>query len=115
MSSSPRDPILPDNFRDLIEVIEHRERQEGAVDLVEEEIAIYGRKVAPFIFEQLYRQIDHDLLFSTDPILVMPDIKEAAGNILRAINAGIHTPSWMIDIISNEVLAYIQAQRPREP
>jgi hypothetical protein len=106
----PRDPILPAGFKDLLELVESQEQTERVVDEIEDEVVLYGRKVAPLIFARLYRTIDHDLLFTAETDLVMPDIKKVTTQVLK--EAGPATgrdrlSPWMVDIISREIRLYV--------
>jgi hypothetical protein len=120
MSSFSRDPVyprehsLPEDFKNLIELVEHSQRRELAETQIEAEVAGFGLLVAPLIFRQLYRTVDHDLLFSSQTDLVMPDIKRVTNQFLQETKSETQSNqhfSWMVDIISREVRIFILGKR----
>jgi hypothetical protein len=115
VSSSPRDPTLPDDFKDLLDLVESEQRTSEALERAEQDISLQGQKLAPVIFARLLRTIDHDLLFCEDSALVMPDIRTAVADVLNALTPGMGSgklDAWMVDIVSREVRNYILKRRP---
>jgi hypothetical protein len=121
MSSFQRDPIYPcepallKEFKDLLELVESQEQTDQAITQMEGEIVSYGRLIAPLIFARLYRTIDHDLLFTSETDLVMPDIKKISAKVLNEAGPEMgrsRLSPWMVDVISREVREYISQRGP---
>jgi hypothetical protein len=67
------------------------------------------------LFWPLSRKIDHDLLFCPETELVLPDIQGMVAQVLRETEPNVpagHHETWIIDIISREVLVFIIQRRP---
>jgi hypothetical protein len=115
MSSFPRHPILPNNFKDLVELVRSEQQTNEALARAEQDIAVQGKKMAPLIFARLYRKIDHDLLFCSESALVMPDIRATVATLLKEMTPDMspgELDSWIVDIVSREARDYILKRKP---
>jgi hypothetical protein len=113
MTDPSRGPVLPDGMKELAQIFELQKQTDSALKNIAIDIAAQGRRLAPVIFARLRRAIDEDLLFSDQAELVMPEITAMSAKVLRELSPNApatRLDSWMVEIVSREVYAYIRKQ-----
>lgn len=109
-----RDPLLPEGMKDLLEYVQEEERQQKQLASLKSDLHVAGRRLAPFVYERLVRQVDQDLLNTTDKELVLPKIREAAQEeFFHAVGEATsdHISSMIIEIMIEETWLLMQAKR----
>ena len=112
---SARDPVLPGGLGDLLELVQSEEQNDIAFEKIAKEATEFGRRLAPFIFERLLREIDHDLLFTPLHDLVLPKIKAATLQALCECEPQTtkeNISPWLVDVVSREVQLHLAEHRP---
>jgi hypothetical protein len=76
---------------------------------------LFCRKLAPKVLDTLAQQIDHDLLYTEDGNLLLPKLREAAGQALSGGSPELsreYGSWWATDILVQEVWRLICLRRP---
>jgi hypothetical protein len=105
-----RESTLPSGMSDLVEMINQRDRESASKRLTRFGFRIACHKLAVCLLPQLARTIDHDLLFTDQPELVMRLLREAAREAVKPI-ANDQTEEEMVDMVANEIRRLIACER----
>jgi len=105
-----RESTLPSGMSDLVEMINQRDREIASKRLARFGSRIACHKLAVHLLPQLARTIDHDLLFTDQPELVMPLLREAAWEAVKPI-ANDETKEEMVDMVANEIRRLLVCER----